>query len=68
MEQLDIQPYLGWNEADSHENPLEFDWLLSKKKVCVNQCINIDQAFTKILGTRNSLKLFKSLKSIMIQF
>jgi len=32
LEQLDIQPYLGWNEADSHENPLEFDWLLSKKK------------------------------------
>ena len=33
MEQVDIQPYLGFNEADGQESPLNFEHLLSKDKV-----------------------------------
>ena len=33
MAQVDIQPYLGYTEADKQDTPLNFEHLLSKDKV-----------------------------------
>ena len=37
MEQVDIQPYLGFTEAQAQDSPLNFEHLLSKNKASSKQ-------------------------------
>ena len=60
MAQVDIQPYLGYTEADKQDTPLNFEHLLSKDKVSKYMFK------TKIL-VYDSQRLIYSMSQIAIQ-